>query len=978
MFAKPFVFAAALLLSVSTNAQLLDFRCLSSADGLPAEGVFDLAEDLSGRLLIATEGGGLVRFDGESVEVWNRASHGVPDTLRCVSLPGDNRILLGSAQAGLWQWSEAEAHRIGPPELARAEIRDLLSTGSELYIATLGHGLWRESDEGFRRFYEVPEDVRCLAAIGDTLVAATDEGLFFISDTIASKVAYPPLDQQVLTLFVDNGHTLWAGARAGVFRFKAGVWSPFRTDELAGVRFRAIARDAQGDLWLGAREGVYEWDEDQRILHFYDQTNGLSNNRIRSILHDQFGNLWFGTAFGGVCRLSGTVAMRFSRDQGFPESPVSALTVTPDSSICFGTIDGEVLCWNEAEGLTQVTNENSEVSYLRHESEMLHMGYRSGVSQAQSKAGITTTAHQSGLLKAVGCKAGEYLLYADRIVTPSTEITNLDLACEDFRDLLITKDSLYIAGKCGLFVFPLDEEGLVVLPENTVSIVPRGGRNAFAMTSLISDRQGNIWIGTEQQGVIKYDGSLEALPLRHLNHPKVIAITTDTLENLWVATPGGLNYLELDPSQTFVLSDRQFNADDGLNARVMPHALTSDPTGMLWAGTTRGLFRIDPEGGFHNPTPPVLALTRLDIHFEPLPDTLWRTIDSPEFDHASNHIGFHFKATDLSANQAPHFQCRLNGVEEGWEELGQVSRHYYPGLSPGDYIFELRAQNSSGIWNDPPLQYAFTIDAPFYSEWWFILLAVVASAGLILLLVSIRLRQLERRNRYLQEQVNLRTKELKTEKEESERLLLNILPAETAQELKKQGFAQSRFHREASVLFCDLKGFTRLTEELKPEDLVGLLDQVFRRFDRACDTFGVEKIKTIGDAYMCAAGLPASVKDHASRLTRFALHIQKEMQELNAAREAKSLPIVKLRAGIHSGPLIAGVVGEKKFAYDVWGDTVNIAARMESSGEEEKVNVSRSTYQLIREDFECIYRGKIEAKNKGELEMYFVISERKK
>ncbi len=965
------------LLSVLLNAQLLDFRCLSSADELPAEGVYDLVQDDKGRLLIATEGGGLVRFDGKETTSWNRNNQGIPDTLRCIERLPDGRILLGSMHSGFWEWSEDAAFCAAPTELVHADVRDLHLHNDTLFIATHQHGLWQLTDKGSQRLKGVPDDVRSLISLGDSLVVATGEGLFFFHQSSVTRAAFPPLDQQLLHLYVDASATLWVGAQSGVFRFNGGVWSRFGPPEWADLRFRAIARDAQGDLWLGTRDGLYEWDEDQNVLHFYDQTNGLSNNRIRSIFHDSFGNIWFGTAFGGVCRLNGAIAMRFSRDQGFPESPVSALSVLADSSVCFGTIDGELFNWREDNGLRMILNLSDPISHLSQHGDTLHAAFRNGlilkgVEQKRSRRQV-----EGGLLKPDYLNNRLYLLYGDKIKLPGAVISSLDLACEDFRDLLVTPDSLYIASKCGLFVFQLKTDGSVVLPDNLLSIEPRGGRNAFAATALIADMQGNVWIGTEQQGVLKYNGSIEKLPLRHLNHPSVIALTTDTLENLWVATPRGLNYLELDPSQSFVLSDRQLSVNDGISVRIMPHALVCDQTGILWAGTSRGLFKIDPDGGFHNPTPPALSLTRLDIHFEPLPDSIWRIDHVPEFAHTANHIGFHFEATDLSANETPPFQCRLSGVEEGWEELGPASRHYYPGLSPGNYTFELRAQNRSGLWNDPPLRFSFVVDAPFYSEWWFILLAIILATVLVLLAIRIRLRQLERRNRFLQHQVDQRTRELQSEKEESERLLLNILPADTARELKKQGFARSRLHREASVLFCDLKGFTRLTEELEPKDLVGLLDQVFRCFDRACDRFGVEKIKTIGDAYMCATGLPAPAKDHALRLTRFALHIQQEMHEINTSRLAQSLPVVELRVGIHSGQLIAGVVGEKKFAYDIWGDTVNIAARMESSGQANKINVSRSTYELIQNEFVCSFRGKVSAKNKGELEMYFVVSERK-
>jgi len=151
-----------------------------------------------------------------------------------------------------------------------------------------------------------------------------------------------------------------------------------------------------------------------------------------------------------------------------------------------------------------------------------------------------------------------------------------------------------------------------------------------------------------------------------------------------------------------------------------------------------------------------------------------------------------------------------------------------------------------------------------------------------------------------------------------------------------------------------------------------LLDEYYSAFDEIMSKNGIEKIKTIGDAYMCAAGLPIASKSHALDIVRTALEMQQFMGKTNEIRLGKGLPILQMRIGIHSGLVIAGVVGQKKFAYDIWGDTVNVAARMESAGEVGEVNISSVTFELVKNHFHCEYRGRMEAKNKGEMDMYFV------
>ncbi|MBR9921880.1 MAG: tetratricopeptide repeat protein [Bacteroidetes bacterium] len=213
---------------------------------------------------------------------------------------------------------------------------------------------------------------------------------------------------------------------------------------------------------------------------------------------------------------------------------------------------------------------------------------------------------------------------------------------------------------------------------------------------------------------------------------------------------------------------------------------------------------------------------------------------------------------------------------------------------------------------------------------------------------------------------------IETERQRSEELLLNILPQSTAEELKTKGKAEARSYEEVSVLFTDFKSFTSIAEELSAEELVGMLDECFRAYDRITNRYGIEKIKTIGDSYMCASGLPDPQSDHATRIVNAALDIRAWMESYSERRRSAGLPTFEVRIGVHSGPVVAGVVGNKKFAYDIWGDTVNLAARMEASGQPGKVNISAATYELVKTHFKCTDRGLVEAKGKGEQQMYFV------
>lgn len=241
------------------------------------------------------------------------------------------------------------------------------------------------------------------------------------------------------------------------------------------------------------------------------------------------------------------------------------------------------------------------------------------------------------------------------------------------------------------------------------------------------------------------------------------------------------------------------------------------------------------------------------------------------------------------------------------------------------------------------------------------------SIGIGLLLILIVAMGLYRRNAFI-----TRSKQLiEKEKKRSDELLLNILPEETATELKDRGRVQAKRFDMVTVLFTDFKGFTTYSDRLSPEELVDSIDYYYSKFDEIIEKHGLEKIKTVGDAYMCAGGLPHPGTDHACKMVAAALEIVEFVKESKKS-DPDGMTRFDIRIGINSGPVVAGVVGTKKFAYDIWGDTVNIASRMESNSEPGKINISDNTYQLVKENYRCTYRGEIEAKNKGKLKMYFV------
>jgi len=350
----------------------------------------------------------------------------------------------------------------------------------------------------------------------------------------------------------------------------------------------------------------------------------------------------------------------------------------------------------------------------------------------------------------------------------------------------------------------------------------------------------------------------------------------------------------------------------------------------------------------------------------------------PEIEFVYNSLGFEFASLFFYDEAQNKYQYQLLGFDKKPSEWVKITKKEYTNLSPGKYTFIVRSKNIFEKESDW-VTFDFIILPPWYRTYWTYTMYLVLLGVFVFLIIrysNIRLRQTKLR---LEKIVSDRTseiiaqkRELEKEKEKSDRLLLNILPYKIAEELKENGFAKAKYYQSVSVLFADFSGFTQISEQLEPEDLIKELDKCFVHFDEVCVRNNLEKIKTVGDSYMCAGGVPIKNNSHPIDIVIAALEIVKFIKSLDADHIHRNISRWRIRIGINTGEVIAGVVGKKKFAYDIWGDTVNTASRMESTSQPNKINITGSTYEYVKDFFECTYRGKVPAKHKGEVDMYFV------
>ncbi len=326
---------------------------------------------------------------------------------------------------------------------------------------------------------------------------------------------------------------------------------------------------------------------------------------------------------------------------------------------------------------------------------------------------------------------------------------------------------------------------------------------------------------------------------------------------------------------------------------------------------------------------------------------------------------------ELGSSETMVYQYFLDGFDNNWTEWTRYVFKEYTNLPAGKYNLRVRytdQQSSAGELS----VLGFKVLPRWYSSIGAIIFYILLAAFVIwFLYATLRLR-FARTQHMLEQIINKRTEDLIIEKEKTENLLANVLPKNTASEIMEKGKATKIKYNFVTVLFSDIQGFTKIAEETNPEVLIDELDKFFFHFDSVVERYGIEKIKTIGDAYMCAGGIPEKNRTNPVEVILAALEMQDYMSKLKETSEVAGMKFWDIRIGIHTGTIIAGVVGHKKLSYDIWGDTVNTASRMESSGEPGKINISGTTYEFVKDFFICEHRGKMPVKYKGELDMYFV------
>ncbi len=910
------------------------------------------------------------------------------------------------------------------------------STG-KLWFGTLKHGLMSYNTRSQQLDFFSEETGRKLRP-GYVIEMAEDSfGQFWFSypngiyqfDKESQALDYHPFredlertrNEKMITAIVEDGkRNLWVGTKEGIWQFDRSAQQFIRsalTPESGGrpIPIGTLCPGPHGNLWIGTLQGLYILDITGNKLthHPAERTKegGIKSNLINNIYRSPTGDMWIATYDQGVFHYS------------LERKPFGAVTDLRREYQEIPTI-----LFEKTTGQTYLADRNSVALWspftdARPAAEMSYsflaaMDFNNDIWIGSWEHGLRRFDRKNKLVAAYGSNT-------DATGLPGISATKLlcDRAGTIWVGIWLEGLYRYLPQTDKFVPFELidPEDGIHIRDYNVLDLKesPNGGiwiATEDRLIKLGSDRKveriigdlppcyqiyetpdsNTLWLAT-QEGLGRWNADTEQINFWRasdgLPDNVVHSVQGDDQGNLWIGTLKGLS--KFNPRDHTFLN---FGTNDGLpgSTFIRGESLKAR-NGALYFGTNGGILHFFPDSIRKSKNLPNVVITDLKIAGQPTAirpvgdhtssDSFYLPRDVPFIDELrlawqQRDFSFEFITLNYYQPEKTKYRYRLKNYDDQWLETG-AERPYanYTNLNPGKYSFQVMGSNSDGIFNEKVASVDIIIAPPWWQTWWAVSLSILFILLAIAAYVRWRLYRLQKQQKVLEQTVKERTAEMKTQKEiavqerkRSEELLLNVLPAKVAQELKQYGSSPARNYEQVTVLFTDFKQFTVISEKLSAEELVSEINNCFKQFDQIVTKYRVEKIKTIGDAYMAATGLGLEPDEKVIDIVWAALEMQEYIEQRKQIREAAGMPGFEMRCGIHTGPVVAGIVGIKKFQYDIWGDTVNVAARMESNGEVGKVNISAATHQLLKDQTGLTFlpRGEIMVRNKGGMDMFFV------
>jgi ligand-binding sensor domain-containing protein/class 3 adenylate cyclase len=838
------------------------------------------------------------------------------------------------------------------------------------------------------------------------LMVLTEKGLFYIDEENRLQIFTEYTDiryGKINCVYFENEFNTWVGTEhAGLILIQKAVNrrqvisqyqnNPLDNSSIADNSISTIHEDETGVFWIGTGQGISKFDKYKQgftsITLSNDPAKGLIDYSVWSFAEDKAGNTYIGTKKDlTIYNYQSQLYYHIVRDINTTHHLLS-IYVEDENKIWLGYDDGLFIL--------------TILDFKTFEYKLDRIRYLPEDIEKETRVYVITPADSNRLW--IGTREGLTIIDKETKNIGYYSNTNSGLGEGSIKTVYTDKSNQtwVVTSNQGMYAVYENSPNNFVF--EFIDIVDHD-ESSGSITCLLQTEPGVMWLGTYGEGLKRLDlitrETKNYTEREGLSNNVVYGLLEDSDGNIWASTNKGISKFN-----TKTRKFTNYNVKDGLQSNEFnTNAYYKSSKGLLYFGGINGYNVFNPKEISGNPNPPRAIITEVTLSTKgnKLKKVLVENIvysEKLELDYDQNDLSFQFAATNYSDPSQSGYRCILEGLETEYTYLDNENKVHYMNLGHGKYIFKLYATSADGIESLQPAIIEIYIAPPFWLTWWFITLStlLIMFLGLVFyrrridiirrqkvrleIEVVKRTRQVTEQSKKIQDQkqkveiqkakIEHQNELLEREKEKVEQLLLNILPVGTAEELKNKGRSKARYYKTVSVMFTDFVGFSKIAEEMKPQELVQQLDDYFSAFDEIIEKYDLEKIKTIGDSYMCAGGVPIRNKSNSIEVTLAALEIKNYMAKFSEDAKKRGENAWKIRIGINTGEVIAGVIGIKRFAYDIWGSTVNQAQRMEMHGQPGTVNVSGNTYEFIAPYFDCVYRGKIQTKHKGMLDMYYV------
>jgi class 3 adenylate cyclase/predicted metal-dependent HD superfamily phosphohydrolase/sugar lactone lactonase YvrE len=846
------------------------------------------------------------------------------------------------------------------------------------------------------------------------VLLGTNQGIFTLNIQKKSVVpSFPGLDKfgwlSVMDILPFKDQLFIATAGNGLFNIKGNVIYNSTEDlfQKNALLFNALTDlyvDNNQKIWIGSERGISSFDPLRSgFLSIGPSGNlkkGLPSPNVWSFSEDPSGNFIFVGTDVGVSRYDRGTAIfnQFLRSDNSNEDGengkevvLSIYSLNKDKALV-GCLDGlyELTVSGNAYRYSKLTYVDKE-NQRKHERIYAIVPYRNQEYFLATKGGVIL----------YNLKTKKSRLFEHNPELPA-ETIGIGICRVVYKD------------PDGNFWFTTSGGGLNLLTEENgeLKIKPHPINSKFIskikdyISTIVSFKKDELWLGTFGSGLVHLKLKTGEISIYNnkngLPNNVIYGLLQDEKNKLWLSTNRGLALFNPETKQVTIykeingLVSNEFNSNAYFKAR----------NGELFFGGINGFNHFMP-ANLLKPTENInVILSKLKLGEKwviPGGDSPLKTVLSNteilELDYNQRSFTIKFHTNDLNNPQLINYKYILEGSDEGEKFIGADNELAFNALSPGDYVLKVYARIGDGPWSEPT-QLKIVIKSPYWLTWWFWTLMALLLALITFVIFRRRIELARREQVKLEIKISERTKEirlqksqiedqnkliedeknkvveqqrlLQIEKDKTEQWLNNTLPSEAVITLKRKGKVPAQAFDTVSVLFTDVVGFSRISETMTPSRLVTKLDVLFRKFDEIIEANKLEKIKTIGDAYMCAGGVPSENSTNPIDACCAALQIQAYMSKLKYDAIANHEDYWEIRLGINTGPLTAGIIGNLRLAYDIWGPTVNLAQRMEMLGEPGKVTITGATFNHIEPYFECEYKGKVQSKARKWVDMYVV------